>query len=48
MKFMKEEKNKDKVLEQVLLEIEKQFGAGAVMRLGSNEHLKIDVTSTHC
>ena len=39
MKTTKEEKDKDKVLEQVLMDIEKQFGKGAVMRLGSEEHM---------
>ena len=38
--------NKDKALEQVLKDIEKQFGAGAIMKLGAEEHIKIDVTST--
>ena len=38
--------NKDKALEQVLADIEKQFGAGAIMKLGSDEHTKIDVTSS--
>ena len=38
--------NKDKALEQVLKDIEKQFGAGAIMKLGTEEHIKIDVTST--
>ena len=33
----------DKTLDQVLLDIEKQFGKGAVMKLGSTEHTKIDV-----
>ena len=46
MKQIKDEKNKDKALEQVLADIEKQFGAGAIMKLGSDEHTKIDVTST--
>ena len=46
MKQVKDEKNKDKALEQVLADIEKQFGAGAIMRLGSDEHTKIDVTSS--
>lgn len=46
MKQIKEEKNKDKALEQVLADIEKQFGAGAIMKLGSEEHTKIDVTSS--
>jgi recombination protein RecA len=42
----KEEKNTDKALEQVLKDIEKQFGAGAIMKLGAEEHIKIDVTSS--
>lgn len=42
----KEEKNIDKALEQVLKDIEKQFGAGAIMKLGADEHIKIDVTSS--
>ena len=46
--FMKtiEAKDKDKALEQVLADIEKQFGKGAIMNLGSSEHMEIDVTST--
>ena len=39
-------KDKDKALEQVLADIEKQFGKGAIMKLGSSEHMEIDVTST--
>ena len=38
--------NKDKALEQVLKDIEKQFGAGAIMKLGAEDHIKIDVTSS--
>ncbi len=37
-------KDKDKALEQVLADIEKQFGKGAIMKLGSSEHMEIDVT----
>ena len=33
----------DKTLDQVLQDIEKQFGKGAVMKLGGNEHREIDV-----
>ena len=33
----------DKTLDQVLADIEKQFGKGSVMKLGENEHRKIDV-----
>ena len=36
----------DKTLDQVLKDIEKQFGKGAVMRLGDHEHQKIDVISS--
>ncbi len=40
--------NKDKNLESVLADIEKQFGKGAVMRLGDNPHMKLDVVSSGC
>ena len=36
----------DKTLDQVLLDIEKQFGKGAVMKLGDNEHVEIDTVSS--
>ena len=36
----------DKTLDQVMLDIEKQFGKGAVMKLGEREHQKIDVISS--
>lgn len=36
----------DKTLDQVLADIEKQFGKGSVMKLGENEHRKIDVISS--
>lgn len=39
-------KEKDAALEQVLKDIEKQFGKGAIMKLGSQEHMEIDVTSS--
>ena len=42
----KEEKNKDKALEQVLADIQKQFGNGAIMKLGEDSHVNIDVTSS--
>ena len=45
-KDTKDTKDKDKVLEQVMADIEKQFGKGAIMKLGGNEHMEIDVTST--
>lgn len=37
-------KEKDAALEQVLKDIEKQFGKGAIMKLGDNKHLELDVT----
>ena len=36
--------DKDKVLSQVLSDIEKQFGKGAIMKLGDNTHTEIDVS----
>lgn len=41
-----EEKDKDKALAQVLADIEKQFGKGAIMKLGENSHLEIDAVSS--
>ena len=46
MKLSKDEINKDKALEQVLADIQKQFGAGAIMKLGEDSHVNIDVTSS--
>ncbi len=46
MKITKDVKDKDKALEQVLLDIEKQFGKGAIMKLGAKEHMEIETTST--
>ncbi len=46
MKSTKDIKDKDKALEQVLADIEKQFGAGAIMKLGEEGHQKIDVVSS--
>lgn len=40
------ELDKDKMLDQVLADIEKQFGKGAIMRLGSDNSMEIDVSST--
>ena len=36
-------KTNDKTLDQVLADIEKQFGKGSVMKLGDHEHKNIDV-----
>ena len=38
--------NKDKALAQVLSDIEKQFGKGAIMKLGGNEHMNVETTSS--
>ena len=46
MKITKDEKDKDKILEGALADIEKQFGKGAIMRLGNEEHIEIDTTSS--
>lgn len=44
---MKEKKlETDKTLDGVLAELEKQFGKGAVMRLGDNSHANIEVCSS--
>ena len=48
MKTVKETNDKDKALQSVLADIEKQFGKGAIMKLGEQEHMKVDVTSTGC
>ena len=37
---------KDKTLDQVMAEIEKQFGKGAIMKLGSQEHMEVEATSS--
>ena len=39
-------KDVDKCLESVLADLEKQFGKGAVMRLGDNTHAKVEVVSS--
>lgn len=46
MKTTKDVKDKDKALEAVLADIEKQFGKGAIMKLGEDSHMEIDVTSS--
>lgn len=40
--------DKDKSLEKVLSDIEKQFGKGSIMKLGDNKHMKVDVVSSGC
>lgn len=50
MKLQKDEKKvlskEDKALESVLADIEKQFGKGSIMKLGSEEHIEIEVCSS--
>ncbi len=48
MKAVNKNNDKDKALEQVLNDIEKQFGKGSIMKLGDNRHMKVDVVSTGC
>ncbi len=45
---MKSTKENDKTLDQVLNDIEKQFGKGSIMKLGENSHLNVDVVSSGC
>ncbi|MGH8540172.1 MAG: recombinase RecA, partial [Stenotrophobium sp.] len=40
------DENRKKALEAALSQIEKQFGKGAVMRMGTDERPDIDVIST--
>lgn len=42
------DENKKKALDQAILQIEKQFGKGSIMRLGDTVEQKIDVISTGC
>ncbi len=41
-----EVKDKDQALQQVLKDIEKQFGAGSIMKLGDTTHLNVEVCSS--
>ena len=41
-------KKDNKDLDQILADIEKQFGKGSIMCLGENSHMKIDVVSSGC
>ena len=45
-RIMNTKKDVDKTLESVLQDLEKQFGKGAVMRLGDNTHAKVEVVSS--
>ena len=38
--------DKDEALSKVISDIEKQFGKGAIMKLGENQHMELDVTSS--
>ena len=40
----KDASEKDKTLDQVISEIEKQFGKGAIMKLGESSHMEVDTT----
>ena len=42
----KKDSNTNGKLDQVLADIEKQFGKGAIMKLGESKHMEIDVTSS--
>ncbi len=39
-------KEKDKIVDQIIADIEKQFGKGALMKLGEGSKVKVDVSST--
>ena len=43
---MAKAEEKDKTLEQVLSDIEKQFGKGSIMKLGDNSHMEIATCSS--
>ncbi len=40
--------DKDKILEQVLADLEKQYGKGSIMKLGDKFYQKVDVIPTGC
>ena len=42
----KKETKQDKTLNQVLADIEKQFGKGSIMKLGENNNMEIEATSS--
>ena len=44
----KDKKERDKNLELLMTQIEKQFGKGSIMRLGDNVHQAVDVIPTGC
>ena len=42
----KKETKSDKTLDQVLADIEKQFGKGSIMKLGENNNMEVETTSS--
>lgn len=42
------DENKKKMLDQAILQIEKQYGKGSIMRLGNEERQAVDVIPTGC
>jgi len=46
--MLKTQTTNNEALDKVLMDIEKQFGKGAVMKLGDHEHREIDVISSGC
>ncbi len=42
----KKETKQDKTLDQVLADIEKQFGKGSIMKLGENNNMEVETTSS--
>ena len=48
MKIVEKEASKDKALEQVLNDIEKQFGKGSIIKMDETEHQDIEVIPTGC
>ncbi len=43
---MNKQVDKNKALEQVLSDIEKQFGKGSIMKLGDSKHMEVEVVSS--
>ena len=43
-----EPKDREKAMEQALAQVEKQFGKGAIMRLGENQVVDVDIIPTGC
>ena len=42
LNMAKKETKQDKTLDQVLADIEKQFGKGSIMKLGENNNMEIE------